>query len=116
MRNKMRWIALLLAVVMCIGILPISAFAEKGENGNEANEPSLTVTSEPIETEAVTEPEPAGTEDDVLETNDVPEAQGGDGLYIENVQAVVVSGATLNGNNHWVKTPINETSGQEYTI
>ena len=39
-KTAMRWIALMLALVMCVGVLPVAALAEGEEEPAAVNEPA----------------------------------------------------------------------------
>ena len=128
-----RWIALVLALVMCIGVLPIGALAE-GEEEPEVTDPADPAAN--VDPEAPAEAdgegesdpsEPAEGGEGEPTRGDVPDQgttdeEGNDtrvvtdeGLRIEKLYASIHRGAVFNENSDWVWTPVNDKEGHDIT-
>ena len=82
-KTAMRWIAMLLALVMCVGVLPVAALAEGEEEPAEVTEPAEPAAvneggeetaDEPAEPEDADEPTEPTEVNDPTASPEYPEA------------------------------------------
>ncbi|MBQ7459846.1 MAG: hypothetical protein IJS72_00535, partial [Oscillospiraceae bacterium] len=111
-----RWIALMLALVMCVGVMPVSAIAEGEEEPAAVNEPAEPAGQNDggeVEGDGSGETEtPARGGTDGFDDNRVVTDEG---LRIERLYASIHRGAEQNEHDDWVWTPVNDMYGHEFT-
>jgi len=126
-RNRSRIIAIILALVMCVGFLPVSTLADEAETGAETAADAAAAEdtlAEGGDEAGNAEADAKPAEEPASDTSEEPQDEPGDApaaddtaLTVNSVTTTVISGAAKNARGHWVKTAAgDDAAGQEYTF